>query len=213
MKSDPARYHAWYAGPRGAWMGAREVAVVQDLLPLEAGASLLDVGCGTGFFSSRFADAGLRVTGLDANPAMLDFARQRDGRIEWQAGQAETLPFADGQFDYATAMTSLCFVAQPAQAVQELWRISRRAVLLGLLHRHSLLYWQKRHALSYQSARWDTLTEARAWAETLQPSPRLDWRYALFLPSANALVQRLDTRLPPRLSLGGFLAVALYHDN
>ncbi len=209
MKTDPAAYHAWYASPRGAWMGAREMAVLQELLHPDAGESLLDVGCGTGFFSSRFADAGLQVTGLDANRAMLDFARQRDGRIEWRLGQAEKLPFADRQFDYVAAITSLCFVTQPAQVLQELWRVSRRAVILGLLHHRSLLHWQKHQAPSYQGVRWDTLSEVRDWAKFLQPVPRLDWRYAIFFPSSVNFAQPLETRLSPRLPLGGFLAVVL----
>jgi hypothetical protein len=35
MSWDPARYHAWYATPRGAWMGARERRLLLDLLAPE----------------------------------------------------------------------------------------------------------------------------------------------------------------------------------
>ncbi len=207
-REEVVRYHAWYATPRGAWMAACELALLRDLLHPEPEERLLDVGCGTGFFSSQFADWGLHVTGLDPDSARLDFARQHDQRIDWLVGQAETLPFADAQFDYAAAITSLCFVARPAQALQELWRVSRRAVILGLLHRHSLLWWHKRHALGYRGARWDTLADVRTWAKALQPAPQLAWRYGIFEPSASGFAQIVESRLSPRLPLGGFLAVA-----
>lgn len=109
-------------------MARREVVLLRELLHPEPQNTLLDAGCGTGFFSSQFADWGLRVTAIDADQAMLECARRRDTRIHWLAGRMETLPFADAQLDYAAAITSLCFVARPAQALQELWRISRRAV-------------------------------------------------------------------------------------
>jgi hypothetical protein len=44
---DPAAYEAWYHTPRGGWIGDREFALLQNMLRPEAGASLLDAGCGT----------------------------------------------------------------------------------------------------------------------------------------------------------------------
>ena len=63
--TDPAAYEAWYHAPRGAWIGDREFSLLTSLLHPQPGASLLDVGCGTGWFSRRFAEFGLRVTGID----------------------------------------------------------------------------------------------------------------------------------------------------
>lgn len=147
---DPASYHAWYETPRGAWIGRTELRLLLDLLRPEAGTSLLDCGCGSGWFSAAFSARGLAVTGLDPDRRALAFQSQtvassrpflRDHapRIPVVAGRAEALPFADGTFDYAAAITSLCFVASPAQALAELWRVARRGVVLGLLHRRSLL--------------------------------------------------------------------------
>lgn len=207
--TDPAAYHAWYSTPRGAWMGAREFALMRGLLRPAAGASLLDVGCGTGYFSSRFADLGLAFTGLDASAEMLSFARRREPRPRWVRGDAERLPFDDGAFDYAAAITSLCFVANPQLALQEAWRISRQAVILGLLHRRSLLWWSKHAAAGYAGARWDTLPEIRAWAAALRPPAQADWGFALFLPSGDGFARRFEAQLPSRLPLGGFMAVCL----
>ncbi|WP_200239267.1 class I SAM-dependent methyltransferase [Thiohalocapsa halophila] len=196
-------------------MGARERRLLLDLLAPAPTTSVLDVGCGTGYFSSVLADAGLRVTGLDPDAAALNFALRRDPRITGVRGDAEALPFADTAFNAAVAMTSLCFCGRPEQALSELWRVSREAVVLGLLHRRSLLYWQKAGRGSYQGARWDQLSEVRAWAQSLDPRPvQIEARSALLLPSAGPLA-RWAERLSgigqhsERLPLGGFLAVCL----
>ena len=84
------------------------------LLQPAPGASLLDVGCGTGYFSRRFAAAGLRVTGIDPDRAAIGFAREQDtGTVSYLIGSANALPFPDQAFDYCTAITSLCFIAIP----------------------------------------------------------------------------------------------------
>lgn len=43
-------------------------------LRLKSGASLLDLGCGPGLYTSRFARAGFRVTGVDYSRRSIDYA-------------------------------------------------------------------------------------------------------------------------------------------
>jgi len=54
----PAEYDAWYDSPRGRWIGETEFRLLQRLLALRPGETLLDVGCGSGWFTRRFAAAG-----------------------------------------------------------------------------------------------------------------------------------------------------------
>ncbi len=212
MAFDPIRYEAWYRSRRGRWIADREFGLLCDLLQPAEGASLLDVGCGTGHFSRRFAAAGLSVTGLDPDPAMLESARQAGGRVRYVRGGAEALPFADGAFDCCAAVTSLCFVADPAGALREMWRVARHGVALGLLHRPSLLWWKKRRHAGYGGARWDRLPEVRGWVDRLDPPPvRAAHGYAVLGSGEGAGLRWLEERLPlARLPLGGFLAVALH---
>jgi ubiquinone/menaquinone biosynthesis C-methylase UbiE len=44
-----------------------------------AGHSVLELACGTGRVTLPIAEAGVRVTGIDASPAMLEVARQKSG--------------------------------------------------------------------------------------------------------------------------------------
>jgi len=205
----PREYEAWYETARGRWIADREFDLMMQLLAPPAGATLLDVGCGTGHFSRRFAAAGLRVAGLDPDPAMLDYARGRGGGVDYLRGAATALPLPDGAYDYVTAVTSPCFIADAPGALREMWRVARRAVLLGLLNRRSLLYRQKHGRGAYRGARWDTPAEAGRWARQLEPAPHVTIRSAIFLPGGGAFARATEAVLPGTLPWGAFLAVVL----
>lgn len=212
MNPDPAEYEAWYHTPRGHWIAGHEAALLLRLLSPQTGTSLLDVGCGTGHFSRRFARAGLRVTGVDPDPAMLTCARMHAAGLDLDYVRADAcaLPFTDASFDSAAAVTSLCFVPEPAQALRELWRVSRRGVVLGLLNRRSLLYRRKQGRGAYRGARWDTVGQVQCWIDGLDPPPtRQRFRTAVFLPGGGAPARLVETLLPAVLPWGGFLAVHL----
>ena len=204
----PEQYEAWYHSPRGQWIGDLEFSLLQNLLQAEAGNTLLDVGCGTGYFSRRFRQSGLRVTGLDPDPLMLEYARRQSADIEHHQGLMENLPYASNSFDYVSAVTSLCFVNALEQAVQEMWRVATKGVVLGLLNRHSLLYRQKHDIGSYRGARWDTCSDARQWATQLLSGPRRQTcQSAVFLPGGGYMARVIERCLSPHLPWGGFMAV------
>jgi len=165
------------------------------------------VGCGSGQFSRRYQAQGLEVTGLDPHSGALHFARGQHAGRHWVAGSALRLPFAAGTFDLVVAVTSLCFVTHPQQALAEMWRVSRRGVVLGLLNRHSLWYWRKRHHGTYRGARWDTLAEAKAWGRALPGVSRFHWATALPTTADGRLARWLEQRLDT-FPWGGFLALS-----
>lgn len=206
---NPGEYEAWYETARGSWIAGREFALMRRLLGPSAGATLLDVGCGTGHFSRRFAAIGLRVAGLDPDPAMLGHARGLGGGVSYLLGTGTELSFGDNAYDYVTAVTSLCFIADPERALREMWRVARRAVLLGLLNRRSLLYRQKRNHGAYRGARWDTSADVRRWARQLEPAPQIAVSSAIFMPGGGAFARAVEAVLPNVLPWGAFLAVVL----
>ncbi len=209
--TDPAAYEAWYHTPRGRWISDCEFSLLQDLLDPKAGGSLLDVGCGTGHFSRRFARVDLSVTGIDPDPQVLAFALQQDGDISYLLGSVLNLPFPADSFDYTAAITSLCFIAEPLAALQEIWRVTRHTLVLGLLNQQSLLYRQKQGRGSYREARWDRVQEVRqGWMPMLTPAPE-DVRIlsTVYFPQGNMLARWAEEWIPNRLPLGGFIAVAL----
>ena len=207
---DPATYDAWYHSSKGRWISHRETKLMLSLLGPVSGASLLDVGAGTGHFTGCFAEHGLRVLGLEPDLDMLDFARNKYSDICFVRGEAENLPFGDSSFDYAAAVTSLCFVSQPEPALKEMWRISKRGILLGLLNRSSLLYLRKAGSGGYKGARWDSISRVRKWMRLLDPYPaKIRWGTAVFFPGGGTAARILEQLLPQRLPFGSFLALYL----
>ncbi len=206
-----ARYDAWYATPRGRWIGETEFRLVAKMLGATRGATLLDVGCGTGWFTRRFQAAGFVVTGLDRSGDCLEFASERSpGTIQYVQGDARRLPFRDRAFDHAVAVTSLCFVDDWARAVAELARVSRRRFAVGLLNRRSLLFGEKGRGEgkgAYAGARWDE-PEAVVRALRSLALEAVDVRTAVYLPSGSPLARLAERVIPDRIRWGAFLAVA-----
>ena len=62
-------YDAWYQMPRGRWIGEQEYQLLRMLLRPVAGQIMVDVGCGSGYFTRRFAADGVQVTGVDSDAA------------------------------------------------------------------------------------------------------------------------------------------------
>lgn len=204
--SIPAAYDAWYQSARGSWIGQQEFSILLKLFTPKAGQSLLDVGCGTGYFSQRFQQSGLQVTGLDPDVAMIEFAASKESQVEYIEGGALALPFADNSFDYCSAITSLCFIADPEKAISEMLRVSRYGVILGLLNRHSLLHVLKKNSIGYQGARWDTVSEIKKW---IKPALKTITKSAVLIPSAGILARAIETLLPDYFPFASFLAVGI----
>jgi SAM-dependent methyltransferase len=210
-RSSPERYDAWYRSPRGQWIGQVEFELLLRMLRPAAGERLLDVGCGTGYFTRRLArEAGVDVTGVDPDLPSLAFARSNATRAEhFVASTAERLPFDDQSFDRTLCVTALCFMKDPRRALDEMLRVTRKRLVLGLLNRHSLLYLEKGRqggVGSYRGARWHTAQEARLLFDGL-PVSDIEVRSAVFVPAGGSISQAIEGRMPQRCLFGGFLAV------
>lgn len=209
---DAGAYDAWYRTPRSAWIGDTEFGLLRQLLHPQPGWSLLDVGCGTGYFTRRFApESSLRVVGLDPDNSALAYARTHGtGTARYCAGTAVSLPFGDRSFDLSVSVTALCFVDEAKRAIGEMLRVTRERFAIGLLNRYSLLYLQKGQRSgsgAYRGAHWHTAREIRRLFDGL-PAANLAVRNAVFLPGAGPIARRVESLTPNGLPFGAFIAVA-----
>jgi SAM-dependent methyltransferase len=208
---DATTYDAWYKTSRGNWIGDTEYRLLDRSLVPAAGDSLLDVGCGSGYFTRRFAREDLLVTGVDPDAGMLQFAAAHAAAGErYLFGDARALPFPARYFDLCISVTALCFIQEQSRAIAEILRVTRRRFAIGLLNRRSLLYLQKgrtKGASAYRGAHWHTESEVRSLFAGL-PVARLTLRTAVFLPCGNRFAQLCELIAPDRLQWGSFLVVS-----
>jgi 2-polyprenyl-3-methyl-5-hydroxy-6-metoxy-1,4-benzoquinol methylase len=116
---------------------ARFEADLDELFARAAPDSVLDVGCGEGVLTARWAerlDAG-RVLGIDLEDPKLaaEWAGRRRENLSFQTvAGAGALPFAAGEFDLAAAIEVLEHVPDPAATLSEMTRVARRHLLVSV---------------------------------------------------------------------------------
>ncbi|KKL20600.1 hypothetical protein LCGC14_2453850, partial [marine sediment metagenome] len=95
------------------------------MLPLQHGARLLDVGCGTGQSRKLYIDKCETYTGLDISLRALDLARDKFPESSWVHGDASQMPFADEQFDIVALSSVLHHIKDFAKVACEAFRVLR----------------------------------------------------------------------------------------
>ena len=82
-----------------------------SLLESVPGAAVLDIGCGTGNYTSALAKRGLRMVGLDLSRTMLAMARAKHPRLPLVCADGAALPFAGGAFAHAVTTLAIHHMA------------------------------------------------------------------------------------------------------
>jgi ubiquinone/menaquinone biosynthesis C-methylase UbiE len=101
----------------------------ERMLPVRRYGRVLEVGCGTGFFLLNLWQAGFveRPYACDISPGMLEAcgrtAAQLGCPVELQSGDAEALPYADGEFDLVVGHAFLHHLPDPPAALAEFRRV------------------------------------------------------------------------------------------
>lgn len=109
---------------------------IADLAGIGAGASVVDVGAGTGNLSLLLQRRGCRVTAVEPSAAMRDLARRKLGRrVKMADGHFRNLPVADGSQHAVVSTYAFHHLndTEKAMAVGELLRVLRPGgkVVLG----------------------------------------------------------------------------------
>jgi len=117
-----------------AWRFRR--MLVDRLMPTDAPARALDVGCGDGALAGHVRETtGAAVTGLDLSRRRMTRARERRVPVDVLQGSVYELPFGDACFDLVLCTDLLEHLDEPGAAMRELVRVSRRWVIVTVPNR------------------------------------------------------------------------------
>jgi SAM-dependent methyltransferase len=116
---------------------ARFEGTLDELFTQADPQSLLDVGCGEGVLTHQWAQRlgdERRVVGIDLDDPALhaEWATRTAPNLEYRVMKAENLPFADGEFDAATAIEVLEHVPDAEHTVAEMARVAKRWLLVSV---------------------------------------------------------------------------------
>jgi SAM-dependent methyltransferase len=116
---------------------ARFESTLDELFTQADAQSLLDVGCGEAVLTHQWAQRlgdGRRVVGIDLDDPALhaEWAKRTAPNLEYRVMKAENLPFADGEFDLASAIEVLEHVPDPEHTVAEMARVAERWLLVSV---------------------------------------------------------------------------------
>jgi SAM-dependent methyltransferase len=124
----------YFGEQRNYWWNQDYLALIARRLELGRARRVLDVGSGIGHWGRAILphlDGTAQIVGVDREPqwvqAATDAAAKRglDGRVRYVVGEAERLPFADGEFDLVTCQTLLLHVRDYRAVVREMVRVLR----------------------------------------------------------------------------------------
>jgi SAM-dependent methyltransferase len=155
------KIRAFYEGVSGPlpWSSRSYRALLAHYynLIIPAGASVLEIGCGTGELLGRLRAA--RRVGVDLSPRQIELARARvpDAEFHVQAGEALDLP---GQFDYIIISDTLNLAADVQALLSRL---------------HPCTHPGTRLVVNFQNSLWRPLLSLAGLAGLRSPQPQSSW--------------------------------------
>ena len=127
-----ANAEAWTAMARQGYDRCRDLfntPTFMRILPEVKGLRGLDIGCGEGHNTRLLARRGASMTGIDIAPTFVRYAEEAEHEhplgIAYLEGTVSCLPFADQEFDFATAFMSLQDIPDQDGALREVFRVLR----------------------------------------------------------------------------------------
>jgi SAM-dependent methyltransferase len=98
------------------------LAAMRRLAPW-AGKTLVDLGCGSGFWLPGYADEAAEVIGVEPDPALITLAGARDPRARVLAGSAEHIPLPSQSADVVHARFAYFYPPRCAAGLAEVQRV------------------------------------------------------------------------------------------
>jgi SAM-dependent methyltransferase len=129
-----------------------------DAAGVESGQRVVDVGCGPGALTAELVRrlGPESVAAVDPAPQFVEAVRERLPGVDARVGQAEELPFPDGEFDASLAQLVLHFVADADAAAREMSRVVRPGGIVAAC------VWDFGAGMTMLRMFWDAAAEIRS---------------------------------------------------
>ena len=92
---------------------------------LQAGQKMVDVACGRGELLLVASEKGVQPSGIDISEKAITLCQKLMPAGDFHVGVAESLPFADNEFDIVTCLGSLEHFLDPLAALREMRRVAK----------------------------------------------------------------------------------------
>ena len=111
-----------WESPAGKLRWTRRVKMLSS--HLEHGMRVLEVGCGTGYFTRELARLGPDVTAIDVSPELLEIAKANCSmpNVRYEIQDASALSYSDAMFDSVVG-SSVLHHLEIKEALQEIYRV------------------------------------------------------------------------------------------
>ena len=115
-----------WESPAGKLRWARRVKMLGS--HLKPGMTVLELGCGTGYFTRELARSGADVVAIDISPELLEVARANDSvpNIHYQIQNAYALGYSDAVFDSVVG-SSVLHHLEIEEALRDIYRVLKPA--------------------------------------------------------------------------------------
>jgi ubiquinone/menaquinone biosynthesis C-methylase UbiE len=134
----------------------QEQVIAPNLLRLLApkkGLRVLDLACGQGFFSRKFAEKGATVVGADISKELIAAANKRSPKIAFHVAPADKLGFAEGEtFNAVTIVLAIQNIENMLGTFAEAWRVLRPGGRMLLVLNHPLFRIPKRSSWGFDQS-------------------------------------------------------------
>ncbi len=130
------KWSAYFQNPKYLEL-TRKFLIVPEMIPLvrkycmvERDKTVLDVGCGIGYFTRLLAPECKEIIGLDFDGKFVEEARkisnlERHENISFAQGDASELPFENNSFDVVVSHTFLTSAPDPKKSIEEMKRVCK----------------------------------------------------------------------------------------
>jgi ubiquinone/menaquinone biosynthesis C-methylase UbiE len=140
MKTDWGGVAGWYdkmISDTDSYQNQVILPNVLKILQLQKNQSILDMGCGVGYFCQKYFEIGAKVVGVDLGIDSIKIAKSKTSpKIQYYTQNIEQLQIAENEFDFITIILTIQNVQNPKLCFQNCQKLLKKNGKLIIVINH-----------------------------------------------------------------------------